>query len=183
MPTTLAQWTTLAKRRKRMLSSPMPTLLSTCTQAVRSQAITLVVVPTENGSPGSLGWMDSQDSVWSPNLPSPMLIPDPVLAGPSVRAMALASVWHPVPWDAMTPLISLRDCGAPYRGKWVVYNTGNKDYCAMHHLKQPSDHAAETIEERIFEGDYQTSRFVRHLLLHGWSIYEITDAIAASKVI
>ncbi|MEX1317454.1 MAG: hypothetical protein AB1Z22_10060 [Synechococcaceae cyanobacterium] len=83
----------------------------------------------------------------------------------------------------MTPLISLRDCGAPYRGKWVVYNTGNKDYCAMHHLKSGRMEAPQTIEERIFEGDSDTSRFVRHLLLHGWSIYEITDAIAASKVI
>jgi hypothetical protein len=83
----------------------------------------------------------------------------------------------------MTSLISLRDCGAPYRGKWVVYNTGSNDYCAKHHLRDVSKGAPDTIEERSFAGDGETSRFVRHLILHGWSIYEITDAIAASKVI
>jgi hypothetical protein len=121
-----------------------------------------------------------------------MLIPDPVLESPAATAAATAATTasttavvecHPLPWDAMTPLISLHDCGAPYRGTWVVYNTGNKDYCAMHHLQKPSHGAADTIEERIFEGDSQTARFVRHLLLHGWSIYEITNSIAASKVI
>ncbi|MGL6133367.1 MAG: hypothetical protein ACRC1L_04175 [Prochlorococcaceae cyanobacterium] len=113
-----------------------------------------------------------------------MLIPDPVLDVPTASAAAaLSAECHPVPWDAMTPLISLRDCGAPYRGRWVVYNTGTKDYCAMHHLKEARADALETIEERIFEGDCEASRFVRHLLLHGWSIYEITNAIAASKVI
>lgn len=89
----------------------------------------------------------------------------------------------PVPRHSLKPLISLRDCGAPYRGKWVVYNTGAKNYCALHHLKQSTDGCVGTIEERTFDGDSETHRFVRHLLLHGWSIYEVTDAMAASKVI
>ncbi|MEO1002696.1 MAG: hypothetical protein AAFX65_06240 [Cyanobacteria bacterium J06638_7] len=98
-------------------------------------------------------------------------------------SLALDEELRPAAWDALRPLISLRDCGAPYRGRWVVYDTGNKDYCAMHHLRDARTEAAQTVEERIFAGDDETSRFVRHLLLHGWSIYEITDAIAASKVI
>jgi hypothetical protein len=111
-----------------------------------------------------------------------MLIPEPILDTADM-ALGLSSELLPTPWDAMTPLISLRDSGAPYRGKWVVYNTGNKDYCAMHHLDVARTESDQTIEERMFEGDGETARFVRHLLLHGWSIYEITDAIAASKVI
>jgi len=87
----------------------------------------------------------------------------------------------------MTPLICLRDCEAPYRGRWVVYNNGTSNgghhYCAIHHLKGSKRTTAEMIEERSLAGEDETSRFVRHLILHGWSIYEITDAIAASKVI
>ncbi len=115
-----------------------------------------------------------------------MLISDSVLEAAgraSALTSALSNALEPMTWDAMTPLISLRDCGAPYRGKWVVYYTSPRDYCAMHHLKAAVTEPAQTIEERMFAGDAEASLFVRHLLLHGWSVYEITDAFAASKVI
>lgn len=110
--------------------------------------------------------------VMSPLMPQPL--PQPL------------AEWAAEP-ASLTPLICLRDCGAPYRGRWVVYNNattnGNHSYCAVHHLKSSSKQPPEMIERRALAGEDETSRFVRHLILHGWSIYEITDAIAASKVI
>lgn len=119
-----------------------------------------------------------------------MLIPQPANSSPAIedspspvgRRSTLATVQQ-----AMIPLICLRDCEAPYRGRWVVYNNGTSNgshhYCAIHHLKSARKATPEMLEERSLSGEDETARFVRHLILHGWSIYEITDAIAASKVI
>jgi hypothetical protein len=66
--------------------------------------------------------------------------------------------------------IALRDERAPYRGKWLICADAAGRFWALH------DTAAEpektvVAETRQFQARLDASRFMRHLLLHGWSIY------------
>jgi hypothetical protein len=76
--------------------------------------------------------------------------------------------------DRAEQYIALRDERAPYRGKWLICADGEGCFWALH------DTAAEpektvVAESRKFQARLEASRFMRHLLLHGWSIYGQTE--------
>ncbi len=66
--------------------------------------------------------------------------------------------------------IALRDERAPYRGKWLICVDGQGQFRALHDSAMEADQSA-VVEERLFSARLDASRFMRHLLLHGWSIY------------
>lgn len=68
--------------------------------------------------------------------------------------------------------IALRDEQAPYRGKWLICSDADGHFHALR------DTAADTgkrdvVEERNFGERQDAARFLRHLLLHGWSVYDV----------
>jgi hypothetical protein len=66
--------------------------------------------------------------------------------------------------------IALRDERAPYRGKWLICADTEGHFWALHDSAvQPEK--SEVVQERLFPARLDASRFMRHLLLHGWSIY------------
>ena len=66
--------------------------------------------------------------------------------------------------------IALRDERAPYRGKWLICTDANGHFWALHDAAVETDKSA-VVQERAFPERLDASRFMRHLMLHGWSIY------------
>lgn len=66
--------------------------------------------------------------------------------------------------------IALRDERAPYRGRWLICGDGRGQFWALHDSAMAVDQSA-VVDERLFPARQEASRFMRHLLLHGWSIY------------
>jgi hypothetical protein len=66
--------------------------------------------------------------------------------------------------------IALRDERAPYRGKWLICADYDGHFWALHDSAVETDKTA-VVEERLFSARPDAARFMRHLLLHGWSIY------------
>ena len=66
--------------------------------------------------------------------------------------------------------IALRDERAPYRGRWLICGDGEGQFWAIHDAALEPDHSA-VVDQRLFSACHEASRFMRHLLLHGWSIY------------
>jgi len=78
--------------------------------------------------------------------------------------------------------ISLRDEKAPYRGTWMIGSDPDGRYWALHDTSA-STGALEVVEERSFEERSDASRFVRHLVLHGWSVYEFASNPVATELL
>lgn len=72
--------------------------------------------------------------------------------------------------DLAETYIALRDERAPYRGKWLICSDGEGRFWALHDSAPEADQSA-VVEERLFPARLDASRFMRHLMLHGWSIY------------
>ncbi|QVL54159.1 MAG: hypothetical protein KFB97_07675 [Cyanobium sp. M30B3] len=66
--------------------------------------------------------------------------------------------------------IALRDERALYRGKWLICADCEGHFWALHDSAVETDKST-VVEERQFAARLDASRFMRHLLLHGWSIY------------
>jgi hypothetical protein len=66
--------------------------------------------------------------------------------------------------------IVLRDERAPYRGKWLICADCQGHFWALHDAAKETDQST-VVQERLFPARHDASRFMRHLLLHGWSIY------------
>lgn len=73
--------------------------------------------------------------------------------------------------------IALRDEKAPYRGKWMIGSDGNGHYWASRNTEVPPG-PSTVVEERCFRERHEASLFMRHLLLHGWSVYDAHSGIA-----
>lgn len=69
--------------------------------------------------------------------------------------------------------LALRDEKAPYRGKWMICTDAEGRYWALHDTADDTS-TMDVVEERSFEERSEASRFVRHLMLHGWSVYEFS---------
>lgn len=67
--------------------------------------------------------------------------------------------------------LALRDERAPYRGKWMICTDTDGLYWALHETTDDGK-TLDVVEERSFKERREASRFVRHLVLHGWSVYE-----------
>lgn len=74
--------------------------------------------------------------------------------------------------------LALRDEKAPYRGKWMICRDTDGHYLALHETSETGK-AADVVEERSFDERGEASRFVRHLVLHGWSVYEVSGSPGA----
>jgi hypothetical protein len=66
--------------------------------------------------------------------------------------------------------IALRDERAPYRGKWLICADHDGHFWALHDSAVETDKSA-VVDQRAFPARLEASRFMRHLMLHGWSIY------------
>lgn len=66
--------------------------------------------------------------------------------------------------------VALRDERAPYRGRWLICADSQGQFWAVHDAAMETDQSS-VVEERLFPARHEASRFMRHLLLHGWSIY------------
>jgi hypothetical protein len=66
--------------------------------------------------------------------------------------------------------IALRDERALYRGKWLICADCEGHFWALHDAAKETDQTS-VVQERLFPARLDASRFMRHLLLHGWSIY------------
>ncbi len=66
--------------------------------------------------------------------------------------------------------IALRDERAPYRGKWLICVDCEGHFWALHDAAKEADQST-VVQERQFPARDDASRFMRHLMLHGWSIY------------
>ncbi len=67
--------------------------------------------------------------------------------------------------------LALRDEKAPYRGQWMICTDNDGLYWALHETTDDGK-TLDVVEERSFKERSEASRFVRHLVLHGWSVYE-----------
>lgn len=71
------------------------------------------------------------------------------------------------------PLVRLQDGHAPYKGIWTFELTQlgrvEATHCTFGHEQGP----ACVIENRHFEAREAASRFVGHLVVHGWSVLEL----------
>ncbi|MFM7651582.1 MAG: hypothetical protein ACKO5M_01450 [Vulcanococcus sp.] len=75
--------------------------------------------------------------------------------------------------DLQTPLLSLHDELAPYRGHWHFERSGNDSLAAVHTTNHPG-HAPECVIETRQLGDRHDARlFARHLLNHGWALEQL----------
>lgn len=85
-------------------------------------------------------------------------------AAGSVASAALAQI---------IPLVRLQDGHAPYKGIWTFEQTqrGGVDatHCTYGHEQGP----ACVIENRHFEAREAASRFVGHLVVHGWGVLDL----------
>lgn len=71
--------------------------------------------------------------------------------------------------------LALRDERAPYRGKWMICTDTEGRYWALHDTAEDIS-KIEVVEERSFNERSEARRFVRHLVLHGWSVYECINS-------
>jgi hypothetical protein len=72
--------------------------------------------------------------------------------------------------NTMDQYIALRDEQAHYRGKWLICADSTGQYWALHDTASEADRSS-VVEQRCFKERLEASRFMRHLLLHGWSVY------------
>ena len=71
-------------------------------------------------------------------------------------------------------LLRLQDPAALYKGVWTLEDQGSGLVRARHLTDCSLDQPGCVIEQRYFPAHGQAGRFVRHLMLHGWSICEST---------
>ena len=70
--------------------------------------------------------------------------------------------------------LELRDQHAPYRGTWMICTGTDGLYWALH--ETANDHnGIDVVEECAFTERREASRFVRHLVLHGWTVDEVSS--------
>lgn len=67
--------------------------------------------------------------------------------------------------------IALRDEQAPYRGKWLICSDTDGHFRALRDTAADAT-KSDVVEERSFGQRQDAARFLRHLLLHGWSVYD-----------
>ena len=67
--------------------------------------------------------------------------------------------------------LALRDVKAPYRGTWMICAGTDGLYWALHETSDERN-TVDVVEECAFKERSEASRFVRHLVLHGWSVVE-----------
>ena len=80
---------------------------------------------------------------------------------------------------AMTPLLTLQDESAPYRGHWHFQLCGSKLLEAIHTTDHP-DHVPEcVIETRRLVDRKMARHFARHLIIHGWAVQRLHDCGAS----
>ena len=72
--------------------------------------------------------------------------------------------------------IEFQDCQAPYKGVWVVEDQGVSGLYAYHATFFRDQQTGCVIEQRAFDSASQARSFVRHLMLHGWSLGSLTTA-------
>lgn len=65
--------------------------------------------------------------------------------------------------------IAFRDRKAPYKGIWVMEDQGCFGVRAQHSTYCRDAEPGCVIEQRTFDSALQASKFVRHLMSHGWS--------------
>lgn len=70
----------------------------------------------------------------------------------------------------MDQYIALRDEQALYRGKWLIGADATGQYWALHDTASDPGQSS-VVEQRCFKERLEAARFMRHLLLHGWSVY------------
>ncbi|MFM7314189.1 MAG: hypothetical protein ACKO0M_13660 [Cyanobium sp.] len=88
---------------------------------------------------------------------------------PRQRPAARFTMVPPIP----TPLLTLQDVLAPYRGHWHFQRSGADLLMAVHTTDHP-DRAPEcVIEHRQFGDRVDAMQFARHLLQHGWAIEQL----------
>jgi hypothetical protein len=70
-------------------------------------------------------------------------------------------------------LLSFSDHGAPYRGHWVIYASGQAEgYAACHEVSEHG-HSLQVVEQRQLPNALEARRFSTHLILHGWTPDEV----------
>ena len=70
--------------------------------------------------------------------------------------------------------LELRDQKAPYRGKWMICTGTDGLYWALHETSN-DDNATDVVEACAFTERHEASRFVQHLMLHGWTVAEFSS--------
>jgi hypothetical protein len=77
--------------------------------------------------------------------------------------------------------IALQDRKAPYRGRWMIATNEHGKYWALHDApaadctdftSNGSAEASHVVEEREFNERKEACRFVKHLVIHGWTLCE-----------
>ena len=67
------------------------------------------------------------------------------------------------------PVVSFLDRGAPYRGRWLIYASGNGgSYAACHELHEQRNQIT-VLDQRQLDSVIEARRFSSHLILHGWT--------------
>jgi len=72
-----------------------------------------------------------------------------------------------------TPLLSLRDELAPYRGHWHFERRSADRLAAIHTTNHPGHSPECVIETRQLGDRHDASLFARHLLNHGWVLEQL----------
>lgn len=78
--------------------------------------------------------------------------------------------------------LALRDALAPYRGTWTICADTDGCYWALHDTADTGSTMA-VVEECSFRRRSDLSRFVRHLVLHGWSVVENSQPSATGGLL
>jgi hypothetical protein len=80
---------------------------------------------------------------------------------------------------ASTPLLTLQDELAPYRGHWHFQHCGSELLEAVHTTDYPG-HGPECVIETRRLGNRKIARlFALHLILHGWAVKRLNDCGAS----
>lgn len=78
--------------------------------------------------------------------------------------------------SAQTPLLTLQDELAPYRGHWHFQRTAADRLEAVHTTAHP-ERSGDCVIETLQLGDrHHAMLFARHLLHHGWAVEHLHDA-------
>ena len=72
-----------------------------------------------------------------------------------------------------TPLLTLQDEQAPYRGHWRFQSCGVDRLEAVHTTDNPEHGPECVIETRRLQDLRAASLFARHLILHGWAVQQL----------
>lgn len=86
--------------------------------------------------------------------------------------------------DRETPLLTLADGRAPYKGTWHLVQPGAamrprdafSELEAIHITYHPDHRPGCEIERLSFAGQVLAQEFVRHLLLHNWCVHNVSSA-------